>query len=129
MTSKAHPPYGYSGSPEAAPAPEPRDDRLLTIIEVARMLRLHRNSVRNLIRCGDLSSVRVPHRIRVPAADVIRYLERHQSTIGTRPRSHSILQGIHRKRRSRARQQAAGSRRLRKSQGHESRGVQEPSRA
>ncbi len=107
MTSKAHPPYGYSGSPAAAPAPEPREERLLTVIEVARMLRLHRNSVRNLIRCGDLSSVGVPHRIRVPAADVIRYLERHQSTIGKRPRSRSILQGSQPKRRSRARRNAA----------------------
>lgn len=94
MTSNAHPPYGYSGSQEPAPADTSRAERLLKVIEVARLLRVHRNTVRNLIRCGDLSSVQVLNQLRVPAADVIRYLERHQSMLGAnRPRGHRKRRG------------------------------------
>jgi hypothetical protein len=49
------------------------------------MLRLHPNSVRNLIRCGDLSSYLVLHRLRLPERDVLRYMQRHQAAISRRP--------------------------------------------
>jgi excisionase family DNA binding protein len=57
------------------------DDRLvdlLTINDVARVLRITRASVYGLIRKGELVPIRVGQRARFEPADIRAYLDRHR---------------------------------------------------
>jgi excisionase family DNA binding protein len=53
-----------------------RDDRLLTVQEVATRMRVSSMTVYRLIRAGDLPASRVGHSYRVRVAEVEAYLER-----------------------------------------------------
>jgi excisionase family DNA binding protein len=47
---------------------------VLTVPEVARLLRLGRNTAYEAVRCGELPSVRIRGRILVPKAALVRFL-------------------------------------------------------
>jgi excisionase family DNA binding protein len=57
-----------------------RLEELLTIADVARVLRITRGSVYSLMRSGELHPVRVGERARFEPTDVRAYLERHRET-------------------------------------------------
>jgi excisionase family DNA binding protein len=61
-------------------------ERLLTIPEVAILLRIGRAMVYKLIRRGDLPAVRQGNLFRVRGRGLIRYMERHARSL-RRPRS------------------------------------------
>ena len=51
------------------------DDSFLTVAEVAEMLKLNQQTVRNWIDQGSLPAVRVGRRVRIRRADLNRLLE------------------------------------------------------
>jgi excisionase family DNA binding protein len=53
------------------------EERLYTLAEVARMLRVNYNTVRRLLTTGRLRGVRVGRRILVRSRDLEDYFERH----------------------------------------------------
>jgi excisionase family DNA binding protein len=55
----------------------PRPPQLLTCAQAAALLALSKRSVYNLIREGELTGIRIGAALRVDAADVARFVERH----------------------------------------------------
>ena len=53
---------------------QPYDD-VVTVPEVAKMLRIGRNSAYDLVKTGKLKSVRVGNQIRIPKSSVIEFLK------------------------------------------------------
>jgi putative molybdopterin biosynthesis protein len=51
-----------------------KDNRLLTVTEVAELLRISRFSVYNLVKRGDLSMVKVLNKFRFDITNVEQYL-------------------------------------------------------
>jgi excisionase family DNA binding protein len=51
------------------------DDRLLTVGEVAAMMRVSTMTVYRLIKSGELGAIRIGRGYRIPQRDVERYLE------------------------------------------------------
>ncbi|MBW1856254.1 MAG: helix-turn-helix domain-containing protein [Deltaproteobacteria bacterium] len=58
-----------------------RDYRLLTVKEVAELLRISRFSVYNLVKRGDLSVVKVLNKFRFDMNSVEKYLEKQRINI------------------------------------------------
>ena len=55
---------------------QPPDNRtLLTVTEAAEMLRISRALAYQMVRRGELPTVRVSHLIRIPHARLIRWIE------------------------------------------------------
>ena len=84
-TSKAPAPFGYAGSRATDRVLSALAERLLTAGEAAHMLRLSRRTVYNLIRCGDLPSVRVKRTVRLRGRDVLRFMHRHVGRLRRKP--------------------------------------------
>jgi len=76
-TPKAPPLRRTAGSWATDSVPSALAERLLTVGEVARLLRVSRNTVYYMIRCGDLPTVRVKNMLRLRGRDVPRYMQRH----------------------------------------------------
>jgi excisionase family DNA binding protein len=51
-------------------------ERLRSIPELADEWRVHRNTIHNLVRRGELHAVRVGSRLRFRTEDIVDYLER-----------------------------------------------------
>lgn len=49
---------------------------VLTVPEVARVLRIHQDTAYDLVRSGALYGARIGHVLRVPRAEVERFLDR-----------------------------------------------------
>lgn len=49
---------------------------VLTVPEVARLLRINRNTAYDLVRTGALYGARIGHALRVPRSEVERFLSR-----------------------------------------------------
>ena len=56
---------------------------MLTVAEVATLLRVHPRSIQRWARAGRFASVRAGHSYRIPRAEVIRWL--HQVSIPAAP--------------------------------------------
>ncbi len=54
------------------------DQQLYTIDEVAKILRLHRNTVKKRIESGELGAIQVGREYRISARDLDEYMERMQ---------------------------------------------------
>src|SRR5436305_2365126 len=63
------------------------EDSFLTVAEVAELLKLNQQTVRNWIDQGSLPALRVGRRVRIRSADLNRLLEEGY-TAGTRRSSH-----------------------------------------
>ena len=74
---KFPPPSRDAGSRATDFVPSALAERLLTVGEVAHMLRVSRNTVYYLIRCGELPSICVKNMQRLRGRDVSRYVQRH----------------------------------------------------
>ncbi len=57
------------------------ENRLLTVTEVAELLRISRFSVYNLVKRGDLSAVKVLNKFRFDINSVEKYLEKQRINI------------------------------------------------
>ena len=55
---------------------------VLTVPEVARLLRIDRNTAYELIKSGALYGARIGHLLRVPRAEVERFLSRGDGEVG-----------------------------------------------
>ena len=53
-------------------------DRLLTVVEVAAIMRVSNMTVYRLIKAGELPAIRVGKNYRIRESDVDRYLEQRQ---------------------------------------------------
>jgi excisionase family DNA binding protein len=53
-------------------------DRLLTVVEVASIMRVSNMTVYRLIKAGELPAIRVGKNYRIRESDVDRYLEQRQ---------------------------------------------------
>ena len=58
-----------------------KENRLLTVTEVAELLRISRFSVYNLVKRGDLSAVKVLNKFRFDINSVEKYLEKQRINI------------------------------------------------
>jgi excisionase family DNA binding protein len=59
------------------------DDAYLTVFEVAELLRLNQQTVRNMIDRGELSAVRVgPRRVRIRQSDLDAFIAHSSSQMG-----------------------------------------------
>jgi excisionase family DNA binding protein len=58
------------------------EDTFLTVAEVAEMLKLNQQTVRNWIDQGSLPALRVGRRVRIRRSDLERVLEQGSTTIG-----------------------------------------------
>ena len=58
-----------------------KENRLLTVTEVAELLRICRFSVYNLVKRGDLSAVKVLNKFRFDMNSVEQYLEKQRINI------------------------------------------------
>ncbi len=58
-----------------------KENRLLTVTEVAELLRISRFSVYNLVKRGDLSAVKVLNKLRFDITSVEQYLEKQRIII------------------------------------------------
>jgi excisionase family DNA binding protein len=56
-----------------------KSDQLLSIQEVAELLRINETTARELIRSGELLAFRVGHRSRIQWSEIAAYLNRHQA--------------------------------------------------
>jgi excisionase family DNA binding protein len=54
---------------------EPHEESFLTVAEVAELLKLNQQTVRNWIDAGSLPAIRVGRRVRIKRADLDRILE------------------------------------------------------
>jgi excisionase family DNA binding protein len=61
------------------------EDTFLTVAEVAEMLKLNQQTVRNWIDQGSLPALRVGRRVRIRRSDLERVLEEGSTTITERP--------------------------------------------
>jgi excisionase family DNA binding protein len=82
------PPAALSGSLVRRPmSPDPRpptsQDEFLTVHEVAALLRLNPQTVRNWIAAGQLPAVRIGRRVRITRADLERTIEQGHSPVST----------------------------------------------
>lgn len=57
------------------PHPSPPADSLLTVDEIARILKLNPQTVRNWIDQGYLRAIRIGRRVRVPRAEFERLID------------------------------------------------------
>jgi excisionase family DNA binding protein len=83
-TSKSLPPFGYAGSRARDFDPAASAERLLTAGEVARVLRVSRSTVYDLIRGGSLPAVRVGDVLRVRTRAVQAYVAKRSGPIRRR---------------------------------------------
>ena len=58
------------------------DDTFLTVAEVAEILKLNQQTVRNWIDQGSLPALRVGRRVRIRSSDLERVLEQGSTTAG-----------------------------------------------
>ena len=69
-------------SPERPALRDPFTDRLLTVAEVARQLRVSNMTVYRLIKSGDMPAIRIGRGYRLREQDVKRYLEQRYMDTG-----------------------------------------------
>ena len=71
----------------------PLDDAFLTVAEVAELLKLNQQTVRNWIDQGSLPAVRVGRRVRILRSDLERLVEEGYSSGGAGPSAEDFWGG------------------------------------
>ena len=56
---------------------------VVTVGELADMLKIGRNTAYELIRSGNIPSVKVRHQIRIPKQEIIKYITEKTKTLKT----------------------------------------------
>jgi excisionase family DNA binding protein len=59
------------------------DERLLTVIEVARSMRVSNMTVYRLIKAGDIDAIRVGRNLRIRSSEIDRFLDDKSLSSGT----------------------------------------------
>lgn len=63
---------------EAEVPREPGKDELLTAVQMARVLNVHVKTIRRWVITGQITSIRVGHRVRFDRSDVLRRLRQER---------------------------------------------------